>query len=263
MFVSIATAVPLSAQIGLPSPTGIGFGSSVTGAPYSATQTTERIQTLADGTHITQPGPKTVTYRDSAGRTRTEFTFPVPPGARPNGQSPPVRITILDPVAGFRYELNSTDKVALRTATPVPRSANGQPRQVLNAQGAATGLGLVVNPNGVLVGNGAAANRPKSTSESLGTQMIEGLNADGTRRTTTWPVGSIGNDREIVVTNENWFSKQLQVEVLTKTSDPRMGESTTKLTNISLVEPDPALFIPPGDYTVKDAIKSAGGPPVP
>jgi hypothetical protein len=42
-------------------------------------------------------------------------------------------------------------------------------------------------------------------------------------------VGSIGNDREIVVTNENWFSKQLQVEVLTKTSDPRMGDSTTKL----------------------------------
>jgi hypothetical protein len=58
-------------------------------------------------------------------------------------------------------------------------------------------LGLEVgNPNGA-----AAGDRPKTTSESLGTQMIEGLNTEGTRRTTTWAVGSIGNDREIVVTN--------------------------------------------------------------
>jgi len=131
-----------------------------------------------------------------------------------------------------------------------------QPRgPVLNAQGVAAraGLGLEVgNLYGIPATNGdAAGNRPKMTSESLGSQMIEGLNAEGTRRTTTWAVGSIGNDREIVVTNENWFSKQLQVEVLTKTSDPRSGDSTTKLTNVSLVEPDPALFMPPPDYTIK------------
>src|SRR4029077_1952421 len=113
-----------------------------------------------------------------------------------------------------------------------------QPRPAANAQGVAM-TGVV---GGILATNGAAGNRPKTTSESLGTQMIEGLNAEGTRRTTTWAVGSIGNDREIVVTNENWFSKQLQVEVLTTTSDPRSGDSTTKLTNISLVEPDPTLF---------------------
>ena len=94
-------------------------------------------------------------------------------------------------------------------------------------------------------------------------KSIEGLTAEGTRRTTTYAVDSIGNDREIVATNENWFSKQLQVEVLTKTSDPRMGDSTTKLDNISLIEPDPALFMPPPDYTIKDAFKSAGGPAAP
>ena len=86
--------------------------------------------------------------------------------------------------------------------------------------------------------------------------MIEGLTAEGTRRTTTWAVDSVGNNREIVVTNEDWFSKQLQVHVLQKTSDPRTGDSTTKLANISLVEPDPALFILPADFTIKDE----GGP---
>ena len=251
VFLGVATVIPLSAQI-----TGLEGRVSITGAPYSATQTTERIQTLADGTHITQPGPKTVFYRDSAGRTRTEFTFPGP--LRPGGQSPPVQTTIVDPVAGFRYQLNLKDKVAQRFAMPAPRPANVQPRgPVLNAQGVATraGLGLEVGiPSGA-----AAGNRPKTTSESLGTQMIEGLNAEGTRQTTTWAVDSIGNDREIVVTNERWFSKQLQVDVLTKTSDPRSGDSTTKLANISLVEPDPALFMPPADYMIKDA----GGPAAP
>src|SRR5579859_2420085 len=94
-----ATAISLSAQISV---------SSITGAPYSATRTTERIQTLADGTHITRSEEKMVLYRDSAGRTRAELTFPAPP--LPGGQSPPVRIIISDPVAGFQYQLNTKDK---------------------------------------------------------------------------------------------------------------------------------------------------------
>src|SRR6516225_4299689 len=53
-------------------------GGAVTGAPYSAEEVTEHVQTLADGTHITQPSPKTVFYRDSLGRTRIERTFPLP-----------------------------------------------------------------------------------------------------------------------------------------------------------------------------------------
>jgi hypothetical protein len=93
---------------------------------------------------------------------------------------------------------------------------------------------------------------PCTSDTARASARHKGLNAEGTRRTTIWAVGSIGNDCEIVVTNENWFSKPLQVEVLTKTSDPRSGDSTTKLTNVSLVEPDPALFMPPPDYTIKD-----------
>src|SRR3974390_1424932 len=72
---SPASAVSLSSMgPGLP-------GGAVTGAPYSAEEVTEHVQTLADGTHITQPSPKTVFYRDSLGRTRIERTFPLPPGA--------------------------------------------------------------------------------------------------------------------------------------------------------------------------------------
>src|SRR5438067_875293 len=111
---SIATAftaaIPLSAQIG------------VTGAPYCITQTTERIQTLVDGTHITQPGQKRVMCRDSAGRTREEVTFQNSIGNRPA----PVMVIIFDPVAGFQYQLNANNKTAQKFALhglpPQPRS---------------------------------------------------------------------------------------------------------------------------------------------
>jgi hypothetical protein len=40
--------------------------------------------------------------------------------------------------------------------------------------------------------------------------------------------------------------------VLSLNSDPRNGESTMKLTNISLSEPPATLFTPPPDYSVAD-----------
>jgi hypothetical protein len=252
VFFGIATAILLTAQIGV-TPTGMYGPSSITGAPYSATQISERIQTLADGTRITQPVRKGLMYRDSAGRTRNEMPFPVPMRA---GPPPPVRISIFDPVAGFRYEFNSANKVAQKFAMPAARPAIAQPASP--AASTPPAAGLIIAGTGKLTApvtttqNGAAVNTPKTTSESLGSQLIEGVTAEGTRTTTTWAVGSVGNDREIDAISETWFSKQLGVAVLTKNSDPRFGHSITKLTNISLVEPDPALFMPPADYDIKD-----------
>jgi hypothetical protein len=251
VFLGIATAIPLSAQIQGLTPSGIFRPSSVTGAPYSATQTSEHIQTLADGTHITQPGQKALMYRDSVGRTRSESTNP---GSPRSDQPALVMVFIIDPVAGFRYQLDSREKVARRFAMPAARPAIAQPTMAATASVG----GLFVAGTGKIFaslaapGNGAPGNTPKTTSESLGSQLIEGVTAEGTRTTTTWAVGSVGNDREIVATNETWFSKQLGVAVLTKTADPRFGDTTTKLTDISLVEPDPTLFMPPADYEIKD-----------
>ena len=70
--------------------------------------------------------------------------------------------------------------------------------------------------------------------------------------TRTFPVGSIGNDKPIVSVTESWFSPELKVVMLSKTSDPRMGESTMKLQNIDRTEPDPALFRAPADYQLVD-----------
>jgi hypothetical protein len=39
---------------------------------------------------------------------------------------------------------------------------------------------------------------------------------------------------------------------MSKSNDPRMGETSYKLTNIQRSEPAPSLFQPPDDYTVRD-----------
>jgi hypothetical protein len=42
------------------------------------------------------------------------------------------------------------------------------------------------------------------------------------------------------------------VVVMSKTSDPRFGESVYQLNAITRAEPDPSLFSVPSDYTVKE-----------
>ncbi|HKX27260.1 MAG TPA: energy transducer TonB [Blastocatellia bacterium] len=88
--------------------------------------------------------------------------------------------------------------------------------------------------------------------ESLGKQMIEGVEAEGTRTIQTIPAGAIGNERPIEIVNERWYSPELQIVLMTKQLDPRFGDTVFRLTNITRSEPDPSLFQVPPDYTVKD-----------
>ena len=87
-----------------------------------------------------------------------------------------------------------------------------------------------------------------SKPEDLGTRTIEGVNAQGERRTHTIESGDIGNDRPIVIMDEHWYSPDLHVEVKSMHSDPRTGEDDTDLINIVRGEPDPSLFQLPAGY---------------
>jgi hypothetical protein len=92
----------------------------------------------------------------------------------------------------------------------------------------------------------------KAKKESLGKQMIEGVEAEGTRSTVTIAAGEIGNERAIEIVSERWYSAELQTVVMTRHSDPRFGETTYKLTNINRTEPDHSLFELPAGYTLKE-----------
>lgn len=77
--------------------------------PYSGIGTTEVITTLADGNRITRTNTMKY-YRDSAGRTRTEYSLAAIGPFTPD-QAQTV-VTIADPVEGTRYVLNSALKRA-------------------------------------------------------------------------------------------------------------------------------------------------------
>ena len=88
--------------------------------------------------------------------------------------------------------------------------------------------------------------------EALGTKAIEGLEAEGSRTVITIPAGEAGNDLPIEIVNERWFSKELQVPVLMRFVDPRMGERVYRLTAIARGEPSPQLFVVPPDNKTVD-----------
>ena len=226
-------------------------GGAVTGAPYSAEQVTEHVQTLADGTHITQPAQTTKLYRDSAGRTRTERSFPAPPGALSRGSDAPSFIEIFDPVAGARYALEPQNHTAHRTSMPSLRPSPPPPPSG-NSVPASRTIHLMpaqLPPQSASTSQDQTL-RPQFSRDSLGTQSIEGVMAEGSRTTVTYPIGAVGNDRPLTTTTETWTSPELKMVVLSKNSDPRSGESTTRLTNISRSEPDPSLFQIPADYEI-------------
>jgi hypothetical protein len=89
-------------------------------------------------------------------------------------------------------------------------------------------------------------------SEKLGTRDIEGLTAEGTRTVVTLPAGSVGNQLPIEIVSERWYSPDLKVVLLTRRSDPRLGETIYRLTNIDRSEPPPDLFKVPDGFKVED-----------
>ena len=89
-----------------------------------------------------------------------------------------------------------------------------------------------------------------ANKEALGKQVIEGIEAEGSRVTVTTPAGQIGNELPIQTISESWYSPKLQTVVLSKQSDPRMGETTFRLTKVELGEPAASLFEVPADYKV-------------
>ena len=91
-------------------------------------------------------------------------------------------------------------------------------------------------------------------TESLGTRVIEGVEARGSKTVTTIPAGAIGNKHPIEIISEQWFSEELQMTVLSTREDPRFGRSTLRLANVQRVEPHPSLFEVPAGYTIEEGL---------
>ena len=215
----------------------------VKNAPFSADAVTESSHTLADGNRIHQTLNLKV-YRDSEGRTRREQAVNL------NGLAPDANmrqmVFINDPVTGINYSLNAQE----RTGTKSVRNGDGRGFQRLSQDASGRGPGpRDGGPGARQARMGGVA--PKT--ESLGRQTIEGVPADGRRTTMTIPAGQAGNELPILIVTETWYSPDLQGTVLSKHSDPRNGETVTRLSNISRGEPAHALFEAPADYKLTES----------
>jgi hypothetical protein len=248
----------------------------VKGSPYSAQAITEFTQTLSDGNQIHRKSTATL-YRDSEGRTRREQSLAGfgPWSVADNKAEEIIRIS--DPAAGVSYVLNPAE----HTARKMPAMMGGRRmlRQRFSNEGGTPQPGdgqgtfnMRVHPaNGgdktIAMAGPAAGGGPEGAGgfewhgveeggtvqrESLGSQVIEGVQAEGTRITVTIPAGRIGNDKPIEIVTERWFSNPLQAVVLSKRSDPRVGQTVYRLTNVTQTEPAAALFQVPSEYTIQE-----------
>jgi hypothetical protein len=206
---------------------GLRLGKVVTGAPYSADVSTSISESLSDGNSINRSNTGHIA-RDNQGRTYLQQGISGTPWAQKGATT----ITfIADPVAGYTYLLNPNTKTAMRR--PFKSHTGNRPNRFPE--------------------NAAPPDAKERVETDLGQQVINGISATGKSITRTTPAGAIGNTQPIVATTEVWTSPDLQIVVLSKHTDPRLGQMTYSVNNIQRVQPNAALFQVPSDYTIKDA----------
>jgi hypothetical protein len=206
----------------------------VTGAPYSALGISETVTTLPDGNRIVRHNTIRL-WRDSDGRTRSEFSLSSIGGPRPLTLNTTVTV-IDDPEARERYMLQPAGKVAVTTPIVPCRMTGGLEPDLSVGPPRPSGLSMSV-----------------SAPVKLGERKVGGETAAGSRVEATIPAGAIGNEQPIKMSAEQWYGRDLQVVVEATYRDPRTGETRYKLSDIHRSEPDARLFRVPDTYTKQPA----------
>jgi hypothetical protein len=207
---------------------------SIVGAPFSGVRTWQGARNFIGGNRIDR-GTTERLYRDGQGRTRVEREVPEQVLAN-HPEREPVQITINDPLSGDRIELRPRSKTAVilrgRSTPPVPPQKSTPPVSVSFAGHLYTGSDL-----------------GWSKAVPLGEKSFDGLRAQGQRRQYTVPVGTIGNEKPIVLTVEQWFSPDLSLIVARNGTSTLSGEFGMQVENVVRGEPNAALFLIPSDYS--------------
>ena len=257
--------------------TEIVAGGVTKNAPFTADESGESVRLLPDGNRIVKNWTGTMA-RNSEGKIRRDITS----GEIGDSSSRPllfggnvvmptvVAISAADSAhKAVLSKIDAEHAVAHRTIVTTPAEGSGltviastgdegEARRILltrieeaAAAGTAKAGAAEVAARAAVESEVVRAILPAKTAddgkfatrkESLGTRDFSGVQAEGTRLITTIPVGAVGNEREIEITSETWFAREIGVIVYSKRAAPRVGESTYQLTNIQRVEPDASLF---------------------
>ena len=255
--VSAQTTGPSGSAVTLSAP---ATPSPVKNAPFSADVISQYDRVLPNGNHIHRETRGKV-FRDSQGRVRTETDLG---NVAVTGNLQ--HITIQDPLQRVVIHLDPRTKTATvrhlgdptlpavaskdSTSTSPPNSTpSGNFLRVAPAPGQPSGASNIIP-----LQRPANNNRPNVTTESLGTKVVEGVTATGTK--TTRITQTENSEPEISVTI-SWFSRDLQMVVLSDLDDGQAGRTVMKVVNIVRAEPSSQLFQIPVDYTIKDSSATA------
>jgi hypothetical protein len=196
-------------------------------APFMAIAKTTWVETLPDGSSVTRQNERVVA-RDMEGRVfqeRRSFT-PVPDAG--NQQSRVFMLVHSDPVERTLYNCNIGSKVCDLYPYSEPVT---QPLRPAGLQ-----------PDGMSF----------LTRENLGTDTFEGIEVQRSRETFTFYRQSIGNTNTLLRTVDYWYSPALGINVKVVRHDPRDGDQTLWLTDVSQTAADPQYFKVPAGYRVVD-----------
>jgi hypothetical protein len=244
-------------------------------APFTADESGETVRIMPDGNRIVENWTGKMA-RSSDGRIRRDITSGkvgdrssrpiifgggiVSPGIVALGAGDGVRYTVqskIDAETGARTIVTTPGEGSAGLTLITTTGNDEEARRVLITkieEAAASGAPGRVRPEvaaraavdseavRAILPAPVAEGKFNTRKESLGTRDFGGVQAEGTRIVTNIAAGAAGNDREIEVTSEIWFSKDLGVIVYSKRVDPRFGETTYQMTNIVRAEPDASLF---------------------
>jgi len=209
-----------------------GFGGkTVTGKPFQAKFTITRTETLPNNS-ITN----TVTgvlARDTDGSTYRDVTLPAIGPWASSGK--PQEFVYIKNVTKLMDYIVDVTKGTYQEFPSRPRNSAGGDHNP--AWGPHNGL------NGGGAGNETVTDNPSATYSDPGTGTS--YKVDDKKVTRTISAGQIGNQNDIVITSERWYSADLDLVLQETRDDPRFGNSTYHLTNIGPTTvsftPDPSL----------------------
>jgi hypothetical protein len=198
------------------------FVTPVPGAPFSGIVNVERSVIQPDGSVVSLKTMREI-GRDSRGRIHNESRALLPAA---NATSPTLlRIHLYDPQTRTSTMLDPQQRTFWTT------TVNRPPSTV---------------PPGLLDASPAGDNLPSNEfakKQDLGVQDVDGVAVHGVRETQT-----IAAEKEIVVTDEYWYSDELRMNLVIKHSDPRTGTVKMTVNQITRTEPSPTFFEIPDGY---------------
>jgi hypothetical protein len=212
----------------------------IVGLPFSADQTIQTVQHLANGITLTHRMTGHI-YRSSAGLERVEAT-PVLTGG---DNSHIVTLAwIVDRTQGTVTLVHVQSNFA--TVTHLPPNSTAR-------------VSFLAQPGDQ---KPESLRSGKLETSDLGQRTQDGVVSVGKLLTRTMPFDKVGNDAPFVSTNELWSDPALKIVVNQIERDPIDGDRIVEISNIHTGEPDPALFqVPEGFKVVDQPLANPGAPP--